>query len=72
MQEELGRVAPNTVERLRVTVDAQVENVVEAYAFQEEGGNRERFRVIRDLLSLELKLLQLDSFKIGGVNGPRA
>lgn len=71
MMMELSKTAPNVKERLPHVVDAQVTRVDSAYALDRVTGEQVYLNVMSDLLSMELKIVQIDSYKIGGSNGPR-
>lgn len=69
--DEVRRVAPNVFERMRQTVDAQVERIAGGYELSPETGYHARISAMSDILTMELKLVQIESYKRGGANGPR-
>jgi hypothetical protein len=71
MMMELSKVAPNVKERLPHVVDECVNIVSDAAALGLGAYGRAYIEAMSDLLSMELKIVQIDSYKIGGSNGPR-
>lgn len=71
MMMELDKVAPNVKERLPHVVAEHVDTVADAASLNLGAGGRAYIAAMDSLLAMELKLVQIDSYKVGGVNGPK-